>query len=178
MRIYLQIYMAVFFITGRALRGSALFLFPDQKTTCWKRTRKTWKDVVTYYYRNRSWILCHQNSPCVFPDWTDRVRLWAVYHAKCPAVQWEILCVWNWAADAGEKQDFQWQLLSFDNGSHCTGDPLPPGREENRCGSGSRPPTGKFWQGEKRFPGISVSGKSSLCVSGTRMRAMRSGFRM
>ena len=39
--IYLQIYMAVFFITGRALRGSALFLFPDQKTTCWKRTRKT-----------------------------------------------------------------------------------------------------------------------------------------
>ena len=32
---------------------------------------------------------------------------YAVYHAKCPAVQWEILCVWNWAADAGEKQDFQ-----------------------------------------------------------------------
>ena len=25
------------------------------------------------------------------------------------------------------------------------------GREENRCGSGSRPPTGKFWQGEKGF---------------------------
>ena len=31
MRIYLQIYMAVFFITGRALRGSALFLFSQTK---------------------------------------------------------------------------------------------------------------------------------------------------
>lgn len=31
MRIYLQIYMAVFFITGRALRGSALFLFFQTK---------------------------------------------------------------------------------------------------------------------------------------------------
>ena len=31
MRIYLQIYMAVFFITGRALRGSALCSFPRSK---------------------------------------------------------------------------------------------------------------------------------------------------
>ena len=31
MRIYLQIYMAVFFITGRALRGSALFLFQTKR---------------------------------------------------------------------------------------------------------------------------------------------------
>ena len=98
-----KMYIAVFFITGRTLRGSALFLFPDQKTTCWKRTRKTRKDVVTYHYRNRSWILCYQNSPCVFPDRTDRVWLRAVYHAECPAVQWEILCVRNWAADTGEK---------------------------------------------------------------------------
>ena len=43
----------------------------------------------------------------MFPDRTDWIRLRAVYHAECPAVQWEILCVWNWAADAGEKQDFQ-----------------------------------------------------------------------
>ena len=28
-----------------------------------------------YHYRNRSWILCHQNPPCVFSDRTDRVRL-------------------------------------------------------------------------------------------------------
>ena len=43
----------------------------------------------------------------MFPDWTDWIRLRAVYHAECPAVQWKILCVWNWAADIGEKQDFQ-----------------------------------------------------------------------
>ena len=31
MCVYLQIYIAVFFITGRALRGSALFLFFQTK---------------------------------------------------------------------------------------------------------------------------------------------------
>ncbi len=39
-------------------------------------------------------------------------------------------------------------------------------------------PLASFGRGEKRFPGISVSEKSSLCVSGTRMKAMRSRFRM
>lgn len=53
MRIYLQIYMAVFFITGRALRGSALFLFSQTKRPpAGKEQRKTGKDVVTYHYRN------------------------------------------------------------------------------------------------------------------------------
>ena len=43
----------------------------------------------------------------MFPDWTDWIRLRAVYHAERPAVQWKILCVRNRAADAGKKQDLQ-----------------------------------------------------------------------
>ena len=38
-----------------------------------EKNKKTRKDVVTYHYRNRSWILCHQNSPCVLPDRAHRV---------------------------------------------------------------------------------------------------------
>ena len=34
-------------------------------------------------------------------------------------------------------------------------------RAENRCSSGSRSSTGKFWQGEKRLPGISVSERAA-----------------
>ena len=40
---------------------------------------------------------------------------------------------------------------------------------------------GSHWQvlaGRKKGSGNICFGKSSLCVSGTRMRAMRSGFRM
>ena len=95
------------FYYGQGSSGFCPFSFSRPKDHLLEKNKKTRKDVVTYHYRNRSWILCHQNSPCVFPDWTDRVRLRAVYHAECPAVQWEILCVWNRAADAGEKQDFQ-----------------------------------------------------------------------
>ena len=41
------------FYYGQGSSGFCPFsLFPDQKTTCWKRTRKTRKDVVTYHYRN------------------------------------------------------------------------------------------------------------------------------
>ncbi len=93
---------------GRTLRGSALFLFfQTKRPPAGKEQEKPRKDVVTYHYRNRSWILCHQNSPRVLPDRADRIRLRAVHHAECPAVQWEILCVWNWAADAGKKQNLQ-----------------------------------------------------------------------
>lgn len=43
MRVYLQIYIAVFFITGRALRGSALFLFFQTKDHLLEKNKKNQK---------------------------------------------------------------------------------------------------------------------------------------
>ncbi|ERI94274.1 hypothetical protein HMPREF1547_02238 [Blautia sp. KLE 1732] len=49
---FVNIHNCIFYY-GQGSSGFCPFsLFPDQKTTCWKRTRKTRKDVVTYHYRN------------------------------------------------------------------------------------------------------------------------------
>ena len=81
------------------------------------------------------------------------------------AVQWGNFMCGNRAADVGEKQD------SNDTTS-LTMQPLlrkppSPGERENRCGSGSRPPTASFGSRRKKGSEYLVSERvQPLCVSG------------
>ena len=178
MHVYLQIYIAVFFITGRALRGSALFLFfqtkrPPAGKEQEKPERMWWLIIIGIdhgYYAIKTPHVCFPTGLTGYDYEPYTMQNVLQYNGKF------------YVCGTG-RQTLVRSKTSNDNYYLLT---MAAIAQEIRYRRGERKtdvvlaaglPLASFGR-EKKASGNICFGKSRFCVSGTRMRAMRSGFRM
>lgn len=137
--------------------------FQTRKTTCWGKNKRkpegcgdlSLELTMDGYAIKTPMCASRQDWPglVLYLQWQNTMEY--------PAVQWGNLCVWNRAAGAGEKpQDFQWQLLSFDN-SMCPEIRAIAGEGKQMWFWRPGLPLAS-WQGRKSFRGISVSERATF----------------